>query len=102
MRREIKWGLPEGLKVADKPTLLDASLVGLLVFMRWPAPHGWLVGVVTEKFTNATPRLFAKFNYRIKWFDGWQNHNLLLDNYLHGPDAPYNSWVLLEKMTAEE
>ena len=81
----------EGLKVADKPTLLDASLVGLLVFMRWPAPHGWLVGVVTEKFTNATPRLFAKFNYRIKWFDGWQNHNLLLDNYLHGPDAPYNS-----------
>ena len=43
------------------------------------------------------PRLFAKFNYRIKWFDGWENHKLNLDNYNSGLAAPYNSWALLEK-----
>ena len=52
---------------------------------------------VTEKFTSQTPRLFAKFNYCVKWFDGWENHKLNLDNYLHGPSAPYEAWVLLKK-----
>ena len=52
---------------------------------------------ITEKFTSATPRLFAKFNYRIKWFDGWENHKLNLEDYNSGPAAPYNSWALLEK-----
>ena len=34
--REIKWHLPEGLKVCNKPLLvLDDSLVGCLIFMRW-------------------------------------------------------------------
>jgi len=100
-RREIKWSLPEGLKVADKPPLLDASLEGKTIYLRWERPHGWLVGKINEKFTQATPRLFAKFNYRIKWFDGWENHKLDLDNYNSGPAAPYNSWVLLEKEEAE-
>ena len=67
--------------------------------MRWPA-HGWLVGKINEKFTSATPRLFAKFNFRVKWFDGWENHKFLLDNYNSGPSAPFNSWVLLEKEAA--
>ena len=35
--------------------------------------------------------------YRIKWFDGWENHKLNLDNYNSGLAAPYNSWALLEK-----
>ena len=97
-RREVKWHLPEGpLVVSPKPTKLDDKLVGSLIFMRWDAPHGWLVGKVTEMFTPATPRLFAKFNYRVKWIDGWENHKLLLDNYMGGPTAPYKSWVLLEK-----
>ena len=30
----------------------------------------------------------AKFNYRIKWFDGWENHKLSLDDYNSGPTAP--------------
>ena len=51
--------------------------------MRW-VKYGWLVGKISEKFTTATPsmtpRLFNKFNYRIKWFDGWENHMLILDN----------------------
>ena len=65
--------------------------------MRWERPHGWLVGRLAERFTSVTPRLFAKYNYRVKWFDGWENHMLLLDNYNSGPLAPYKSWVLLEK-----
>ena len=79
--------LHEGLKVADKPLLLDASLEGKTIYMRWERPHGWLIGKITEKFTSATPRLFAKFNYRIKWFDGWENHKLNLDNYNSGPEC---------------
>ena len=96
-RREVKWHLPEGLVMSPKPTKLDDKLVGSLIFMRWDAPHGWLVGKVKEMFTPATLRLFAKFNYRVKWIDGWENHKLLLDNYMGGPLAPYKSWVLLEK-----
>ena len=99
-RREVKWGLlPEGLQVSPKPDALNDSLVDKLIYMRWPTPHGWLIGTIKEKFTQATPRLYAKFNYRIKWFDGWENHKLSLDDYLSGPTAPYRSWVLLEKIT---
>ena len=97
--REVKWGLlPEGLKVADKPATLDASLLDRLIYMRWDAPYGWLLGTIKVKFDASTPRLFKKFNYRVKWFDGWENHKLDLDNYGSGPQAPYNSWVLLEKV----
>ena len=55
-----------------------------------------------DKFTQATPHLYAKFNYRIKWFDGWENHKLSLDDYNWGPSAPYKSWVLLEKVDGVE
>ena len=79
--------LPTSLHVAAPP----------LFALRWERPHGWLVGKITDKFTSATPRVFAKFNYRIKWFDGWENQQLDLDNYNSGPAAPYNSWALLEK-----
>ena len=84
--REVKWGLlPEGLHIASKPDALDASLIGRLIYMRWNAPHGWLLGTIKEKFDASTPRLYKKFNYRIKWFDGWENHKLILDNYVSGP-----------------
>ena len=64
------------------------------------ATAGWL-GRSTKSvhFGNASAlALFAKFNFRVKWFDGWENHKLLLDNYNSGPSAPFNSWVLLEKV----
>jgi len=38
--REVKWGLPEGLKVLEKPTKLDDALLGMIIFMRWAAPRG--------------------------------------------------------------
>ena len=59
-----------GPVVADKPEKLDDALVGLLLFMRWPTPHGWQVGKITSKITPATPRLFKRFNYRCSWSDG--------------------------------
>ena len=65
-----------------------------------PPVNGWLLGKITDKFDKSTPRLFKKFNYRIKWFDGWENHKLLLDNYGGGPAAPYKSSVILEKADA--
>lgn len=102
--QEIRWGLlPEGLEVAPKPTQLDASLVRQLIYMRWER-HGWLLGKITHMFDSSTPRLYAKYNYRIEWMDGWENHKLLLDNYASGREAPYSSWVLLHKSasTVEE
>ena len=69
--------------------------------MRWNHPYGWLMGTIKAKFDQSTPCLFRKFNFRIKWFDGWENHMLILDNYLSGPTAPYNAWVILEKSPAE-
>ena len=49
--------------------------------------------------TNATPRLFKKYNYQIKYMDGAKGPaNLPLDNYASGANAAYNSWCLLEKI----
>ena len=73
--------------MATKPVGLTTDLVGSLIYMRWNAPHGWLVGTIKEKFDQSTPRLYKKFNYRVKWFDGWDNHKLDMDNYLSGPTA---------------
>lgn len=97
-QEEVKWSLPDGLAVMRKPEQLDDSLVNKLIFMRWDPPHGWLLGSIAQRFTaSQTPRLASKYNYRIKWYDGWENHNLLLDNYEGNAHAPYGSWVLLEK-----
>ena len=102
-RREIKWGaLPEGLEVAPKPTKLDDTLVGSMIYMRWGKPHGCCMGRVALKFTmQANPRLFKKFNFRVKWDDGWDNHVLVLEKYMSGATAPYDSWVLLQKAASE-
>ena len=37
--------------------------------MRWEK-YGWQLGRITDIVTNATPRVFKKFNYRIIWADG--------------------------------
>ena len=60
----------------------------------------WRVDLKIGRKWPASRHTIAKFNYRIKWFDGWENHKLLLDNYNSGPSAPFNSWVLLEKEAA--
>lgn len=96
-RAEVRWSqLDEGLVPLDKPSSLGEEAVGKLIFMRWEN-FGWLLGTITQRITRETPRLHAKYNFRIKWFDGWENHQLLLDNYEGGASAPYNSWVFLAK-----
>ena len=37
--------------------------------MRWEK-YGWQLSRITNIFTNATPRVLKKFNYRIIWADG--------------------------------
>ena len=56
--------------MASKPKVLDDSLVGKLLLIRWEPPYGWSMGTIAEKITSATPRLFKKFHYHIKYSDG--------------------------------
>ena len=45
-----------------------------------------------------THRLVLKFNYRIIWSDGNKGPAKLgVDNYGHGADARYDSWVILQQ-----
>ena len=85
---------PDGGK---KPTRLDDVLIGMIILMRWAAPHGWAVGRITTRITEATPRLFKNYNFRCTWTDGWTNNMLKLDEYEGGPSAPYGSRVILTK-----
>ena len=49
--------------------------------------------------TNSTPRLFAKFNYRISWADNSKVPSKLgVESYAYGADARYNSWVILKPL----
>ena len=88
--------------MAAKPTALDDSVLGATIFRRWDAPHGWCVGKISSKITNATPRLFKNYNFRCVWSDGWTNNLLTLEQYAGGPSAAYDSWVILKKGSEEE
>ena len=61
---EVKWSVPEGFKVANEPEKLDGSLIGDYLYLRWER-YGWQIGKITAEITNATPRLFKSFHYRI-------------------------------------
>ena len=76
---------------------VDASLVGKHIYMRWK-DYGWQLGKVYEQITNANPRLFKKFNYRVVWADTAKGPtSLRVENYAHGSDAALDSWVVLER-----
>ena len=48
--------------------------------------------------TNANPRLFKKYNYRVVWADTAKGPtSLRVENYAHGSDAALDSWVVLER-----
>ena len=58
----------------------------------------WQLGKVYEQITNANPRLFKKFNYRVVWADTAKGPtSLRVENYAHGSDAALDSWVVLER-----
>lgn len=60
------------------------------------------LGKIYETVTSVTPRLFKKFNYRIKWADNSKGPaSLKVDNYAHGEDAALDSWVQLVRKEDE-
>ena len=83
---------------------LDEALVGMIILMRWAAPHGWAVGKVTSQITTSTPRghassetiTFAAHGPTVGPV-GWTNNMLKLDQYDGGPAAEYGSLVILTK-----
>mmetsp|Transcript_20190 Transcript_20190/g.48437 ORF Transcript_20190/g.48437 Transcript_20190/m.48437 type:complete len:137 (+) Transcript_20190:335-745(+) len=95
--QSVRWYLPAGFQIARKPSSIDVSCVGKLVFFHWEK-FGWQLGKVTELITAATPRLMRNFNVRVAWADGRGPTMLDLDMFQSGDDAPTNSWVFLEKL----
>ena len=99
------WGRAgHGFQAGAEPSSLDSNLVGKQIYMRW-ATYGWQLGKINGVITihqiqtKDTPRLFAKFSHRIMWSDGSKGPaSLKVSNYAFGPDARYDSWVLLERM----
>ena len=80
----------------DEPANLDKSLIGKTVFMNWET-YGWQLGKITGVVDRSTPRLFAKYNFRVVWADRSKGPaKLAVDNYGGGSAARLNSWVLLE------
>jgi hypothetical protein len=93
----VNWSVPDGFDVAAEPDKLDASLVGQYVYMRWEK-YGWQLGKISDVITNKTPKLFKKFNFRLVWSDGHKGPAALAaERYASGPEARFNSWVILTK-----
>ena len=64
--------------------------------MRWEK-YGWQLGKITDLITNANPRLYKKFNFRVAWADGSKGPcKLDTATYSYGSDARLNSWVILK------
>lgn len=94
----IEWRVPADLEVGRKPASIDATCVGRLVYLNW-SKYGWQIGKVTAIITADTPRLFKRYNVRITWQDeGHGPCNLDLAFYRHGPSAPVDSWVFLDRL----
>lgn len=51
---DVKWYIPTGFQIAEKPAAIDDSCVGKSVFFKWE-DHGWQLGKITERITNSTP-----------------------------------------------
>ena len=94
--REVRWSVPDGFQVADEPAKLDASLVDNHVYMRWEQ-FGWQLGKINGIITRSTPRLFKQYKFRLVSADGSKGPaKLSVENYAFGPQARYNSWVILK------
>ena len=74
--------------------MLDESLVGKSVYMRWQK-YGWQLGRIYAKLPKDTPRLFNTFNYRVVWADKTKGPAMLaVANYGFGEHAPRRLLVL--------
>ena len=90
--------LPRGYYPMDKPLSLDSSLVGMLIFFKWPE-DGWGLGKFTNHWTPPS-RYAKKYNYEIKYAgeSGPRDQKLSLELYGFGDDLPDSSWVVLKKI----
>ena len=67
--------------------MLDESLVGKSVYMRWQK-YGWQLGRIYAKLPKDTPCLFNTFNYRVVWADKTKGPAMLaVANYGFGEHA---------------
>ena len=95
---EVEWSVLDGFTVGAEPAKLDETLIGESVYMRWEK-YGWQFGKIVGVITEATPRLFKKYNFSLVWADKSKGPaSLTVQNYAYGPDARLNSWVILKKM----
>ena len=97
--REVEWSVPDGFTLGDEPDtyMYSTNLVGEYVYMRWEK-YGWQLGKINGVITNANPRLYKKFNFRVTWADGSKGPcKLDVHSYAHGSDARLNSWVILKE-----
>ena len=70
-------------------------MIGQRIYMRWET-YGWQLGQITDVITKKTPQLFKKFNFRLVWSDSSKGPaSLTPETYASGPDARFNSWVML-------
>ena len=108
---EVRWFVPDGFQVAAEPETLDNTLIGSTIYMRWET-FGWQLGKITDVITEATPRLFKKFNFCLVWARSGQTSlrgqpvfafktmRTTMHLVLFGADARLNSWVILEQSAA--
>ena len=87
--------------MADKPPLLDASLdQGKTIYLRWERPRGWLVGKITENFTQRPkpPRASSPSSTTVSsGSTGGRTTSSTLTTTTRDWQRPTTSRVLLEK-----
>ena len=81
---------------------LDEALVGMIILMRWSAPHGWAVTARSpprsrlRRHASSETTTFAAHGPTVGPV-GWTNNMLKLDQYDGGPAAEYGALVILTK-----
>ena len=93
----VAWSMPDGFTLGAElqARRLDRGQAHLHALEGLRLAAGQVLGKVYEQITNANPRLFKKFNYRVVWADNAKGPtSLRVENYAHGSDAALDSWVL--------
>ena len=102
---------PEALSHAG---VAGRTLLHAPVLVRWPAPYGWTLGLLTARCTRGeldagTPAGGARATFRVEWCDDVARpgvathhsyHHLSAQRFADGGDAPDWSWALLAPLGA--
>ena len=112
---EVDWYIPDGYaQAAEPPSEAELTfgneagdaLVGKHIMFNWEGV-GWCEGIVDErnkdeecKIDGEEDRVNFWVHYAID--DNTSKHNLEMQFYGGGPEADYDSWVLLDKLPEGE